>query len=102
MKCAVRRTYVRGQRLSDRDIMSAKPVVGELVTFFRLDEMTKETLHIATLTPSGPVDPRLVPDLWRVELAGVSPLGFGLRGLERLQTKRGIVEVLQEWHCEPV
>lgn len=96
MKAAIKPMYVRGSLRSEKELEESLPVVGELTTYFRPREPGGKPRHVASIAGAPPeigpmVEPRLI---------GIAARGFKLRGLEEIETPRGIEYRLQEWVVE--
>ena len=81
-----------------REVRNSPPHIGDLIS--HTVQMAGEQYRVLTLTPSDPMAPRLVAELYEPVLTGFAPLAFRLRGFERVDGKDGRFSVVQEWHCE--
>ena len=97
MLFAVIPTYLRGQRLSDAEIEGAQPLVGDLNIDETAERPDGNVRRKATLMSGSRL---LLEPIVDPRITGMSPLRFGLRGLEALEIPRGTRYVLQEWLVE--
>lgn len=94
----VRRLRKEGRPLSRAEFANAPVLVGNIVT--HAVDLSGQRYNVATLRASDPMVDSLVPDLYEPVLLWFSVLAFRLRGFERVESPRGAIGVVQEWHCE--
>jgi hypothetical protein len=99
MLFAVVPAYERGKRFSDKELDAKAAIVGQLMIYHAARESGGAMRLMAGLTtPMG----NLLRPIMEPRLTGMTVLSFSLKGLEELQTSRGYVYVLQEWHITEV
>lgn len=87
----------RGVRMPLRELANQESFVGELVIYECVDEPSKHTLRVAALHGANQTSLDILPPLYDVAIVGMAPLAFSLRGYERIEGRRGPVDVAQEW-----
>ena len=70
---------------------------GDLRTYRIKDEVTRGYVVRATIAGSTGAQGSLLPELQDAHLIAVAPLAMLLRGFERVETKRGRIDYVQEW-----
>jgi hypothetical protein len=93
---SVTRLRIRGVRLPERAWSKQPFVVGDLRTFRIKDPLTGEYVERAVVAAPGSQTP-LLPELSDFRLLVVAPLAMLLRGIERVDTRRGTIDYVQEW-----
>ena len=93
MRAQVLLTHRAGVPLSERDMMAAKPLRGQLQTFYRTSKGGNVLVAVLRVPDSQVAEP--LARLSRVELSQLGDDGLRLRGLERV----GRAWVAQGWLC---
>jgi hypothetical protein len=100
---AVRFSVVRlragGRKLSEREMQSQSPVVGELECFMFDDPHLRRPVRVAKLTRTvDATRPELIPSLYDAQVITLGAMGATITGIERLASSGGgFVEVAQSW-----
>lgn len=71
--------------------------MASLVIYEMTDNQTGRSVRIAALHGGNQSSIDLLRPLRNVEITGAAPLAFTLAGFECIQTRRGAVDVAQEW-----
>ncbi len=87
----------RGVRIRTKELANRESFVGELVIYEGRDGETGCSVRIATLHGENQTSLDLLTALRNVEITGAAPLASTLAGFERIQGRRGAVDVAQEW-----
>ena len=87
----------RGVRIPTKELASQQSYLGELVIYEGRDDETGRSVPIAALHGENQTSLDLLPPLRNVEITGAAPRAFTLAGFERIRTRRGAVDVAQEW-----
>jgi len=87
----------RGVRIPMKELANRDSYLGELVIYESTDEQTGRSVRIAALHGENQTSLDVLPPLRNVEITGAAPLAFTLSGFERIQGRRGAVDVAQEW-----
>lgn len=87
----------RGVRFPTKELRNRESFVGELVIYESTDDQTGRSVRIAALHGANQTSLDMLPPLRNVEITGAAPLAFTLAGFERIQGRRGAVDVAQEW-----
>ena len=66
------------------------------------DEESGRSIRIAALHGANQTSLDMLPPLRNVEITGAAPLAVTLAGFERIQGRRGVVDVAQEWWVREV
>ncbi len=87
----------RGVRIPTKELANQRSYLGELVIYESPDEQSGRSIRIAALHGENQTSLELLPRLMNVEITGAAPLASTLSGFERIQGRRGAVDVAQEW-----
>jgi hypothetical protein len=101
MQFRVTRLRLKGVRLPSKSWSNAPSVVGELSTYSIQDDLTAEWVNKAVVHESSRALEPMIPELIHVELAYIANQAMVLKGYERQEGRRGIVEFRQEWWVRP-
>ena len=97
MKFRVTLMRDRGARIPVKELANREAVIGDLLIYQTPDEQSGRMVHVAALHGSNQTSLDLLPLLYDVQIDGMAPSAFGLRGFERHEGRRGVVDVAQEW-----
>ena len=99
VRFSVVRLRACGRKLSDREMQSQSPVVGELECFMFDDPHLRRSVRVAKLTRTvDATRPELIPSLYDAQVITLGAMGATITGIERLASPRGgFVEVAQSW-----
>lgn len=99
VRFSVVRTRACGRKLSERELQSQDPVVGELECFMFDDPHLRRPVRVAKLTRSvDAARPELIPSLYDAQVITLGAMGATITGIERLPSPRGgLVELAQTW-----
>lgn len=99
MRVSVRLLRQKGRPLPWREIAAVSPVVGELTSYYQ--SKGDFVFHVATVRPvATPAGHPLLPPLYEPVLVAIGPMGFRLRGFERVEHEQTGAAVVQEWICD--
>jgi len=96
MKLAIVCRRRRGVRLSDREILSATPIVGDVHVYHGKSDALGRFCNVAGLRKDHQAAPVLLPDLMDVSLGWMRADGLVLFGIE----KSGDQLFEQSWWCK--
>ena len=91
----------RGVEIPTKELQKRESFVGELDIFWLRDEVRGGYLQVASLRSTDVPSQYLLPELREVQISGMATHAFGLRGYERIEGRRGLVHVVQEWWVRP-
>lgn len=99
VRFSVVRTRVSGRKLSERELQSQPPVVGELDCYMFDDPYLHRPVRVAKLTLTHDATrPELIPSLYDAQVITLGTMGATITGIERVPLARGgFVEVAQSW-----
>jgi hypothetical protein len=99
LRFSVVRTRSGGRKLSDRELQSQTPVIGELDCFMFDDPHLRRPVRVAKLTrTTDATRPELIPSLYDAQVITLGAAGATITGIERVPSSRGgFVEVAQSW-----
>jgi hypothetical protein len=87
----------RGWRLPWREIENSPSFVGTLQSY-RI-KCGGHDFQAVSLQSGSSVEGKPLRDLYEPVLVTFATNAFVLRGYERLETSKGVVGAVQEWHC---
>jgi len=95
---SVVRTRKRGRKLSDHELQTQQPVIGELLCSTCNDTHLRRYVQVFKLTRTGnALRPELIPSLYDGKVVTLGSNGGVIVGIERQNETEGIVEYMQGW-----
>lgn len=98
IRFAVVRTRKWGRKLSDHELQTQQPVIGELECSTCNDAYLRRYVQVFTLTRTrNALRPALIPSLYDAEVISLGSRGGVISGIERYKEPEGVVEFCQAW-----